>query len=166
MNTSPVDNLNVAASESFDHDYILWVLVAFSALHMVEEYAFDWPGWLRSVGISCADTDMFVMNLAFFGIGVCASLGGWRVPSFSLSYAALVLINAAFHIIVSLIYWRLNPGTLTAVVLFLPLGTLCFVYAHRDGVLTRMRLAGAFVIGLFIHAFPVFVLLTRRSLSY
>lgn len=166
MDTSRKDILSASSLQPHRHDHVLWALVAFSTLHMVEEYAFDWPAWLHSIGISCSETDMFVMNMSFFAIGVCAAVVGWKSPSFSLSYPALVLINTVFHIGASVIYQKLNPGTLTAVALFLPLGIRCFTFAWRDGVLTRRRLVEAFAIGLFIHAFPVFVILMRRSLSY
>jgi hypothetical protein len=148
------------------HDFVLWALLAVSALHMVEEYAFDWPAWVRSVGVACSETDMYVMNLAFFAVGLCAAIIGWLSPAFSLSYPALLLLNAVFHIGASLICWRLNPGTLTAVALFLPFGTFCFLVAAKDGVLGRRQLVGAFLIGLFLHAFPVFVILMRSRLSY
>lgn len=149
-----------------DHAYVLWAMLAFSALHMVEEYAFDWPAWLRSVGIACSETDMYVMNLAFFAIGICAAIVGWLAPGFSLCYPALLLLNAVFHIVATLIYGRLNPGTITAVTLFLPLATYCFVVAAKDGVLGRRQIVWAFVIGLFIHAFPAFTIYMRSRLSY
>jgi hypothetical protein len=156
MDTSRPDN----------HEYILWAILACAALHMVEEYAFDWPGWVRSLGVQSSLTDMYVMNLAFFGIGICAALVGWKDPSFSLSFPALVLINALFHIVASLLSWRLNPGTLTAVILFLPVGIRCFVLAARDGVLTKQRAVKAAVTGLLIHAFPILMIALRRQLSY
>lgn len=166
MNVTHARTLPADSAHSVVHDYFLWALLALSAIHMVEEYAFDWAAWLRSVGVQCSETDVYVMNLAFFAVGFCAAVVGWISPAFSLSYPALLLLNAVFHIGASLLYGRLNPGTLTSIVLFLPFGTWCFVIASRDGVLTRRRLVGAFVIGLLIHAFPLFVILMRSRLSY
>jgi hypothetical protein len=43
---------------------------------------------------------------------------------FALVAAYLTLVNAAVHVLPALIRRRYNPGTVTALVLFLPLGTL------------------------------------------
>lgn len=44
---------------------------------------------------------------------------------FALIAAYLTLVNAAVHVLPTLILRRYNPGVITAVVLFAPLGTLC-----------------------------------------
>jgi hypothetical protein len=44
---------------------------------------------------------------------------------FALIAAYLTLVNAAVHVLPALIRRRYNPGTVTALVLFVPLGTLC-----------------------------------------
>ena len=51
---------------------------------------------------------------------------------------AIVIINAiGFHLAFSIIWQRYSPGTVTAVLLFVPAGLWAFVGASRDGVLTR-----------------------------
>jgi hypothetical protein len=149
-----------------NHEYVLWILLAFSALHMVEEYAFNWTAWARSVEFLCVEADMDVMNLAFIAIGISAAAVGWKAPSFSLSFPVLMLSNAVFHIVASVLSARINPGTFTAVAMSLPIGTLCFVFAFRDGVLTRLRAITAVATGLFIHAIPIFFIVFRHRFSY
>ena len=146
--------------------YILWILVACAILHMLEEYSFNFTGWVISVGQSCSNTDMFSTNFSFLIIGICAAAVGWRNPSFSLSFPALLLWNALFHSAVTLLFGRLNPGVLTAVVLFFPVGIVSFVLAARDRVLTTRRIIIAFALGLLIHAYPLFLILMRPRLSY
>jgi hypothetical protein len=80
---------------------------------MVEEHAFNFPGWLTSIGVSGSFVDMYIMNYAFLVVGVCAAAVGWKSPSFSLCFPALMLVNGLFYIVASIVSWRLNPGLLT-----------------------------------------------------
>lgn len=149
-----------------NHEYILWILLASSTLHMVEEYAFDWPAWAQTIGIQCSNTDMFVMNMSFMVIGICAAAVGWRAVWFGLSFPMLMLINCVFHILATIISDRLNPGLLTDITLILPIGIACFILAARDGLLTKRRVGTAFATGLVIHLFPLVIILMRKGFSY
>jgi hypothetical protein len=75
---------------------------------------------------------------------------------FALVAAYLTIVNAAVHVMPALIRRRYNPGTVTALVLFVPLGTLCLwrvqlagggtVAYHLFGLVTAIGIHAAIVI--------------------
>ena len=135
-------------------------------VHVIEEYALNFTGWSRralSVPLSWEDFHLVNAGVTLFAVA-CAVIG-WRVPAFSLSSPALVILNAAgFHGGSSLLAGY-SPGTWTALLLFLPLGAYAYVAASRDGVLTRqvvlLSAAGGALWHLFLAA--VFYLKVLRA---
>lgn len=96
----------------------------------------------------------------------------WGVTSLSLYAAArvnigfafvaayLVLVNAAVHLVHSLVFRRYNPGLVSAVVVFIPLGVLALTSISRGGGSAQAQIL-AFVIALVVHA-SILVYARRR----
>lgn len=71
--------------------------------------------------------------------------GVWGVIALSLYFAVwvnlgwalvavyLVLVNAMVHIVHAIIFWRYNPGLITSIVLFVPLGSFSLYQVARGG---------------------------------
>jgi hypothetical protein len=78
----------------------------------------------------------------------------------ALSYAALVLINGIlFHILpMILTRGRFSPGLFTAVILFLPIGFLCYRAADNAGKLDAFSLVLSVAIGAALMATPIILL--------
>ena len=111
----------------------LWMAIAFCGLHIVEEYAFDWPAFARQdFHVACNYTDYFVVNGAFLILGISGAIIAWRFVAYSLAFPALLFWNAIFHTVASLYEQKMNPGTITALTLLAPIGIVCFVVAHKD----------------------------------
>jgi hypothetical protein len=76
-----------------------------------------------------------------------------------LAFPALMLINAVFfHILPFVVKKKFSPGLISAVVLFLPLGTWLFYGANRDGVLTTTTAIIAVALGAGLMAYPIILL--------
>lgn len=154
------------------YEWVLWILVAASALHVVEEHGLGWQGWAnktigKKLGIKLGWDDFWPTNGALIIVGISTAMVGWSFAAFALSFAALNLINAIFfHILPSIIAKRPNPGCFTAILLYLPIGTLCYVAANTDKVLTLGTVLLSIVIGAFFMASALATPLLRPRFGY
>jgi hypothetical protein len=148
-------------------DIWLWVATAAYGLHILEEFMLDWKTWANKVLELPVDWPMFyVTNAAAVVVGIVAAVIGWRLPALALAFPALMVINAVFfHILPFVATRKFSPGVISAVVLFLPIGTWLFCGAHEDGVLTTTRAIIAVVLGAGLMAYPV-ILLKLKSIPY
>jgi hypothetical protein len=141
-------------------------MVAAAGLHVAEETLLGFVGFAASAGYRVTGHELDVVNLAYIVAGIAAAAVGWRAPAVSLSYPALLLINFVFHTAMSIVHGRPNPGVFTAVALFLPVGSCCFVFAARDGVLTVRRAGIAAAIGAVLQFYPLLLVLLRDRFAY
>jgi hypothetical protein len=148
------------------HQYILWVMLASAGFHIAEEYLLDFVSFSASAGVPCTWREFDVINMAFVVAGIAAAAIGWRAPALSLSYPALLLTNFVFHTGASFVYGRPNPGVFTSVLLFLPVGACCFVFAGRDGVLTWRRTLIAGGLGVILQLYPLILVFLRNRFAY
>jgi hypothetical protein len=146
-----------------NHEIWLWVATAAYGLHALEEFMLDWKDWANNVLKLPVDWPIFyVVNALVVVLGIIASAIGWRLPTLSLSFPALMLINAVFfHILPFAVKKKFSPGLISAVVLFLPIGTGLFYGANRDDVLSVMTVIGAFALGAGLMAYPIILLKLR-----
>lgn len=149
------------------HDYILWIATLAYALHVMEEFAFDWKTWAVVVMKFDVDWPLFyVTNGAVMVGGICLAMIGWRLPEVSLAFPALMVINAVFlHIVPIIRYRQFSPGIFTALVLFVPIGIAAFVLADADHVLTPSSLIVSIIIGAFFMIYPILLLSFRARFS-
>ncbi len=121
-----------------DKDFILWVLVVAYALHILEEYFMDWRDWAEKLAGRCVTwTEFYLINAAVVLTGISTAAVGWKFPAYSLMFPALMLINSIFvHFLPALFRRRYNPGLLTSILFFIPLGMWAYLAAGSEGVLT------------------------------
>jgi hypothetical protein len=147
-----------------NNQWIFWIAMAAYALHIMEEFFYDWKNWANHVlHLPVEWSGFYVTNTAvlFFGIG-CASVG-WSQPAFSLSFPALMGINAFFfHVLPFFRTKKFSPGLFTAIILFFPIGIYSFHLAVENGVQTK-EMAGAVLTGVLLMAFPIVLLKTRNQ---
>lgn len=138
-----------------------WLATAAYAIHIGEEYVLNWREWARSLsGVEVRREFFSVLNALVIVLGiVCAELAP-RFPAIALAYPALMLINATFFHLLAFVWTRgrFSPGMISAVVLFYPVGILCFREAWVTGVLTGRVLAEALLAGAALMAIPVVLL--------
>jgi len=139
---------------------VLWLCVGAYALHILEEFVFDWCNWAKHVlGLKVEWDHFYVTNAIVLVLGVVAVQMAPRWPAVALAYPALMLIDASFfHVLPFAVNrGRFSPGLLTAVLLFYPLGIWAFCTAGAG----RGAVAEAFVIGAILMAAPVVMLQVR-----
>ena len=91
---------------------------------------------------------------------------GWRLPEVSLMPVALTLVNALiFHIGITLVQRRFSPGTISATLVYLPVGVWTYWAAHADGVLSGPALLISSAGGALLMAYPIMLLRLRTQLT-
>ena len=141
---------------------IFWVALAVYALHILEEFFYDWQNWAqRTLKLSVDWTGFYVTNTGVLFLGIaCASIG-WRHPLLALAYPGLMLINALFfHIIPVIVTRQFSPGLITACLLFLP---TCF-WAFRQALAMQVSITTillAIGVGVLLMGYPILLLRTK-----
>lgn len=140
-----------------DHAYILWVSTLVYAIHVFEEYFFDWKKWATTTfkfqGLEWAT--FYLANAVVVVVAISAAMIGWRLPAVALIIPALQLINGLFfHILPTIIQRRFSPGVITSVILFLPVAIWAYLGAYWDGVLTIWVLILSLIFGWLLMATP------------
>lgn len=141
---------------------IFWVALAAYALHMLEEFFYDWRNWAqRTLKLPVDWTGFYLTNTALLFLGVaCASIG-WDDPLLALAYPGLMLINGVFfHVLPTVVTKRFSPGLLTACGLFFP---TCY-FAFKEALTRQVEIGtigAAIGLGTLIMAFPVVLLKTK-----
>jgi hypothetical protein len=154
------------------NDWVLWVLVTASALHVVEEHALGWQGWAARwlggrLGVKPTWMDFWPTNGFLIVYGIAAAAVGRRAPAFALSLPAALLINTlSFHVLPSVTARRPNPGLFTAVLLYLPISIWAFVAAGDDGVLDAGTLALSVLVGAVGMTSVIAVLMLKKRFRY
>lgn len=147
---------------------LAWLAMAAYALHIMEEFSFDWRGWARGViKLPVEWADFYITNAIVVALGIAQAMLAPSLPLAPLIFASLMLINALFFHIGPMLVTRgrFSPGVATAVVLFLPVAFSVWLRAAADGVLTLGTASGAIAGGALIMAYPI-VMLRLRSRPY
>ena len=111
----------------------LWLCLASYAVHVLEEFVFDWRTWAeRVLKLPVRWEDFYITNALVVVLGIVAAMIAPVCPVIALSFAGLMLVNATFFHIGPFLWTRgrFSPGLITAVLLFLPVGTMTFLAVH------------------------------------
>jgi hypothetical protein len=147
---------------------LAWLAVAAYALHIMEEFTFDWRNWARAViGLPVEWSDFYVTNAAVIVLGIVQAMLAAFLPWAALMFASLMIINAVFFHVLPVVRFkgRFSPGLITAVVLFLPVGVAMWKRSFDDGSLDAKSAVIAVVGGALLMAYPI-VMLNLRSKPY
>ncbi|TCR60639.1 HXXEE domain-containing protein [Bosea sp. BK604] len=147
---------------------LAWLAMAAYALHIMEEFSFDWRGWARAViKLPVEWSDFYVTNAIVIALGIAQAMLADSLALAPLIFASLMLINAVFFHIgpMLLTRGRFSPGTATAVLLFLPAAWAIWARAAAEGALSLPVAAGALAGGAAIMAYPI-IMLHLRSWPY
>jgi hypothetical protein len=108
-----------------------WFLLLAACLHVAEESCFGWVAWVRRFVAGVTVAQFVFINVPFL---LVMAAGAWFAPQarlFALSTAALLFVNAWFHIGPSLATRTYSPGLATAIGLYLPLPILTYTQSIR-----------------------------------
>ena len=124
------------------------------ALHIAEEWFggfIDWASLVMNVNI---DAEQFLainmIGLALFIIGCASAYREPRAAWIGVSLAALVGVNAIAHTVLSVFVGEYSPGTITGLLLYVPLAFIIFRWAAAH--LSRGVVGGSILFGIGIHA--------------
>ncbi len=143
-----------------NYQYLLWIALFCYALHIVEEFTLNWKGWaIEVIKLPVDWNNFYVVNAAVIALGISCAEVGWQFPIFALIYPALMIINAILFHIIPTIHTRIySPGIVTAILLFLPVGTLCFYFPYHLNIINAYDILIAFILGYILMMFPVILL--------
>lgn len=154
------------------HSWVLWVGIIAAGLHVLEEYAEGWVAWANieigpRFGVEFDDTIFFSTNVLLLFAALAGAAIGWWAPAVSLAIPALFVINAIFfHMLPSARSEKLTPGTLSAIVIYLPVAAWMYWAAAEDGVLSFGTVFLSFVIGAALMAYPLAVLVLKSKIGW
>ena len=124
-------------------------------LHQVEEWFWGFPAWISATFDTNLSPERFLgvnaLGLAIFVVGALAAFLSPYMTWVGVSLATLIGVNGLLHSIFSLVTGSYSPGTVTGLLLYIPLSVL--LLRSSAGRLPRAVFAGAVVIGLLLHAF-------------
>ena len=149
-------------------DQLCWIATAAYAVHALEEYIFNWKAWARhALRLSVDWPTFYLANSVVIVLGVVSAQIAPQAPVLALCFPALLLINATFfHVLPVLVMkGRFSPGLFTALLLFYPIGILCYHAVFQTGLLTGPALLGSFLGGALLMAMPL-VFLKLKSRRY
>jgi hypothetical protein len=107
---------------------------------------------------------VFVVNvICVWGLIALSLYGAVMNVGWGLIAVYLVLVNAVIHIVHGILFRRYNPGLLTAVGIFLPLGLATLVLIQRAGGGQAWSHAAGFLIAIGAHAAIIAHVLRRRK---
>lgn len=139
-----------------------WIFVAIlivSIIHVVEEY---FGGFVDQMKRFVPDLDLanFVsVNMTFIVLGFIAVIVGSASLIYSLSIAALLFINALFHIGGAIRLKGYSAGLISAILLYIPISIYAYYYYWNIGALTQIDAILSIVLGAvwmimaFVHQF-------------
>src|SRR6201986_869233 len=99
---------------------LAWLSMAAYALHIMEEYTFDWRNWARAViKLPVEWSDFYVTNSIVIALGIAQAQLAPTLPLAPLIFASLMLINALFFHVLPVIWTkgRFSPGVVTALLI-------------------------------------------------
>ena len=137
-----------------DRPVALWIAVAAIAVHFIEEYAMNFPGWAARVfALPITPEDFHFVNASVALYAIACAAVGWRLAAFSLTLAGLIGVNGVFHAGASLLAGDYSPGAITGLVVFVPASVAAYRSASRAGVLSTRALVISLSIGVLWHVF-------------
>src|SRR5687767_9932783 len=132
----------------------VWLFPLAYGLHIAEEYAFNFPAYVANLsGRYISNPQFLVINAVFWLLMVATVVVVLARPSQAwliVTLAAVLGINAALHLVGSIVTFTYSPGTVTAGVLYVPL--VVFALRRILPYVRRSVAVQAAALGAAIHA--------------
>ncbi|MEO1700641.1 MAG: HXXEE domain-containing protein [Pseudomonadota bacterium] len=113
-----------------------------------------------------SDESVFVINTSL--VWLVGALAVWRGGEHifaAFCMAAIVVVNAISHIGAGLISGSYNPGLLTAILIFLPVGVGAYVLLARNPASTAALISASLIWGLTAHLIMIGGILAMSQIS-
>jgi hypothetical protein len=123
-------------------------------VHQIEEWFGGFPAWAAAILGSEISSERFLLinalGFALFVVGALAALLSPRMAWLGVSLAALVGLNGVLHGFASIAAGSYSPGTVTGLILYLPLSIFLLRSSARR--LSRAVFTGSVLFGVLAHA--------------
>jgi hypothetical protein len=137
---------------------LLWLFVAAFAIHVAEEWVGGFPDWVANVvSRPMPHAAFLIINgvaMLLMIAGVRAAIRTERSGWIAVTIATIALVNTLAHLAGAVLTRGYAPGLISAVVLYVPLGSLTMIRAIDQ---RRDQIARGVLAGLLLHA-AVFVI--------
>jgi hypothetical protein len=132
----------------------LWLFPVVYLLHICEEYWGGYPSYvMRTSGVNLSPTRFLVLNgigWALTTLGVCLARRLGFTEWLLVCLATVVFINGILHTVSTVLRSEYNPGVISGLLIFIPLGAAILIYMKRR--MRARRYYGALMVGVGIHA--------------
>jgi hypothetical protein len=125
--------------------------------HILEEYYLNWQKWVHTItGINIPWNEFYIINFIVVIYGICIAMIGRNNLYISLTFPALMIINAIiFHIVPIIIKHKISPGIFTSIILFLPLSILTFYRINQINRINKKVIIISFIGGFIVMMYPI-----------
>lgn len=109
-----------------------WLLPITYSIHLLEEYfaGIGLPLWLSNLlGTNLSDSDFIIINSVawvFMVVFATAYNLGHKNNMIMVALGTLVFVNGIVHLLLSVLTLTYSPGTISGVVLYIPLGRIIY----------------------------------------
>lgn len=148
-------------STDYNTRFLVWFLPVSYLLHIIEEYygGEGLPAWLSGfLNIDLSNPDFVTINsVAFTAVVVFAVIHSF-IKENNLLFLALVtlfFVNGLLHLISSAVSFTYSPGTITGVLIYLPLGLYLFKLLYIK--LAERKFYTGVMLGLLLHLLVIIV---------
>ena len=150
--------LSAMARWSYRDAALLWLFVAAFAIHVAEEWLGGFPAWVASVVSRPMPAAAFLIingiAMLLMIAGVRAAIRTERRGWIAVTIATIALVNTVSHLAGAVVTRSYAPGLMSALVLYVPLGSLTMIRALDQA---RDQVARGVLAGILLHA-AVFVI--------
>lgn len=140
----------------FVMQWLYWLILAASAVHIVEEYSLGFLAWFKraipALAPGMTPGWAVVVNTLFVLLCAWAAIADRAPTTARLVVPCLVTINAILHIAMTIRMREYSPGLVSACVLYIPLGTMACAGAIRSGAVEPGNITLAVLGALGLHA--------------
>ncbi|MEN0068615.1 MAG: HXXEE domain-containing protein [Myxococcota bacterium] len=150
----------------------LWMLVAY-LIHQFEEHWIDLEGNVYAfhasvnellMGVFGLDTGpgpltpegIFVINTSL--VWLVGAIAVWRAPHHrfpALAMASIIVVNAIAHIGLGIVRLDYNPGLLTSLIVFLPIGGYVYAFVRQANLASTREVLASVAWGVIAHIIMV-----------
>jgi ABC-type uncharacterized transport system permease subunit len=138
---------------------LVWLFVPAYIVHLAEEWSAGFPSWVRNVvGRPLPEAAFLIINGVALVVMVAAIRAATRAERHgwtAIAIATVMLVNAALHAAGTVLTGTYSPGLISAVVVYVPLGSLVMMRALDQA--RREQVARGVAAGILIHAIVVVV---------
>lgn len=136
---------------------VFWLILVASVLHVFEEYFGGFVDMMQKYGPMRAMSKslFFAVNAVFIFLCVLAVVINATIPTYSLSIAALIIINSFIHIGGAVRVKGYAAGLVSAVFLYIPLSVYAYLLYSQAGLLNQGVFFLSFALGVVWMALAV-----------